>query len=348
MQHDRNGFGSYVLPFVKARGRKPLRQIIREMIRYKYAYNLRPKDYFFLALYMDYVDGDITQYIPNALVYHFNIMMNGELRPPLVEDKSQTSARLLAHQVPSVQEFLSFDPACGFVGTDGAVQGLEQACKAIADAGGRAFAKPLAANMGRGARIVSADPDELRTIAEADQHMIFQPVVEQHPTLASLNPSSVNTIRINTLRTDDEVESHVATLRVGREGRIVDNAAAGGMCVKIDMATGQLGPFARTKPEISTRKFERHPDTGVAFASIVVPHWQQVLDLVLRGARAMAPLRSLGWDVAVTPKGPVIIETNAAWAPEVFQLCQPLGATGLGDKILAQRVRPDPTATLSG
>lgn len=275
-------------------------------------------------------------------------MMNGELRPPVVEDKSQTSAMLKSGNVPTVQEFMSFDPACGFVASNGQQYSMAEACAAIADVGGRSFAKPLSANMGRGARIVSARETDLHDIVQSRQHMIFQPVVVQHDALARLNPSSVNTIRINTLRTGDQVDSHVAVLRVGRAGAIVDNAAAGGLCVGIDMATGQVAQFARTKPAVSTRLFEHHPDTGVAFGSIAVPFWPDVLELVRRGARAMAPLRSLGWDVAVTPEGPIVIETNAAWAPEVFQLCQPLGATGLGAHILAQRPGSRPPVAVVG
>lgn len=344
MAYESSSWGTYITTFVKAHGRKPIPRIAKECLLYKNRYILRPYDYFFLALYMDYVDGDITEYIPNGFVYHFNIVMNGELRPHLVEDKSLTSARLRAHDVACVREFLSFEPGRGFIGSDGSILDLQQACAAIADAGGRAFSKPLAANMGRGARVVSAEPEALRQIASNDEHILFQPVIAQHPLLASLNPSSVNTIRINSLRTGDQVESHVATMRVGREGRIVDNAAAGGLCVKIDMATGRLGSFARTKPAISTHPFAHHPDTDVAFGSIVVPFWPEVLDLVRRGGQAMAPLRSLGWDIAVTPEGPIVIETNAAWAPEVFQLCQPLGATGLGEQIMAQRARLHPHA----
>jgi hypothetical protein len=325
---------TYLRPFLLAKDRKPIKQIAKESLKYKEYFNQRPKDYFFLALYMKYIDEDVTDYIPNAFVYHFNIVMNGELRPPVVEDKSQTSALLRSENIRTVQEFMAFDPAVGFVASAGQPYSIDQACAAIAHRG-RAFAKPLSANMGRGARIVSAQPADLQTIVQARQHMIFQPVVEQHEVLARLNPSSVNTIRINTLRTDDHVDSHVAVMRVGRAGAIVDNAAAGGLCVRIDMRTGQLARFARAKPSVSTRLFEQHPDTGVAFGSVHVPFWPDVLELVQQGARAMAPLRSLGWDVAVTPEGPIVIETNAAWAPEVFQLCQPLGPTGLAEPILA-------------
>ncbi|WP_157973308.1 hypothetical protein, partial [Blastomonas sp. UPD001] len=128
--------GSYVLPFMMAKGRKSIHRIAKESLRYKKHHNLRPKEYFFLALYMDYIEDDIVQYLPNGLVYHFNIVMNGELRPNIVEDKSKTSSRLLRHQVHSVQEFMAFDPARGFVRTDGTVLGIMEASRSIETAGG--------------------------------------------------------------------------------------------------------------------------------------------------------------------------------------------------------------------
>ena len=37
--------------------------------------------------------------------------------------------------------------------------------------------------------------------------------------------------------------------------------------------------------------------------------------LVERSALLFQPMRTLGWDVAVTPRGPVVIEANNWWAP---------------------------------
>jgi hypothetical protein len=37
--------------------------------------------------------------------------------------------------------------------------------------------------------------------------------------------------------------------------------------------------------------------------------------MVLDAAPHFLPYRALGWDVALTPGGPVIVETNTRWLP---------------------------------
>jgi hypothetical protein len=328
---------THIRPFFTANGKKSLHRIVQECREYRQFYRMRHRDYFELALYMEYIDHKIVHYIPRGIVYKHLIAMNGELHPELSENKPLASERLVDHQVRCPQEIVSFEPGRGFVDPAGKGCSLQQASEMIAKAGGLAFAKPVAGKGGTGARTISADLEGLQQIQSDNEGTIVQEIVAQHPALASLNPASVKTIRIHTLLVDHNVESHVAALRVGRQGQIVDNIAAGGLCVGIDMATGRLARFARTKPQFTTRRFDRHPDTGVAFDSITIPFWPEVLELVRRGAHAMSPLRSLGWDVAIAPDGPVVIEVNAAWDCAVFQLCQPLGATGLARHILAQR-----------
>lgn len=75
-----------------------------------------------------------------------------------------------------------------------------------------------------------------------------------------------------------------------------------------------------------------HPDTG-ADLSLTVPFWPAALALVRKAHQAVpafARFPLLGWDIAVTPDGPVLIETNVGWdglMPQVGSL--PFGQTAL-------------------
>ncbi|MBN9282025.1 MAG: hypothetical protein J0H37_07220, partial [Hyphomicrobium denitrificans] len=46
-----------------------------------------------------------------------------------------------------------------------------------------------------------------------------------------------------------------------------------------------------------------------------LPDWTLVTELALRAARTFLPLRTIGWDIALTPDGPVIVEGNRWWDP---------------------------------
>jgi hypothetical protein len=49
--------------------------------------------------------------------------------------------------------------------------------------------------------------------------------------------------------------------------------------------------------------------------------------LVFRAARLFLPLRTIGWDVAIAPDGPILMEGNAYWDP-------------FNDMLIGPQVRP--------
>ena len=57
-----------------------------------------------------------------------------------------------------------------------------------------------------------------------------------------------------------------------------------------------------------------HPVTGAPTVGVQLPEWDAVLELVGRAAEAFAPLRAVGWDVAITDAGVALLEANAWWA----------------------------------
>ena len=70
------------------------------------------------------------------------------------------------------------------------------------------------------------------------------------------------------------------------------------------------------KPKYGAQRVEVHPDSGVRFTGLQVPFWNEVLELCRGAARICPNLRSIGWDIAIAPGGPMIIEANHKWDPQ--------------------------------
>jgi hypothetical protein len=52
---------------------------------------------------------------------------------------------------------------------------------------------------------------------------------------------------------------------------------------------------------------------GARVEGVRLPDWQAARQMVRSAAPAFLPLRTLGWDVALTPAGPVVVEANTRW-----------------------------------
>ncbi len=180
---------------------------------------------------------------------------------------------------------------------------------------GAVFAKPIVANKGSGAFRVTAETlaaksDALfRAISSNDY--LFQKSVRQHEGMSALYPDSLNTLRVLIGKGHDGVRPLSIIARMGSDGRPVDNAHAGGIFVGVDMETGRLKRHGHQLYFFGGRQFVEHPDTGVVFEGYQVPRFEEVIDVVQR-AHEWLPHPYSGWDIGVTPDGPVIIECNSA------------------------------------
>ena len=142
------------------------------------------------------------------------------------------------------------------------------------------------------------------------QGFIIEPKVVQEQSISALNSSSLNTIRVITLL-DKVNQARVlcAALRLGRQGVEVDNFSQGGLFVAVNINEGILEEgFFGTK--IRSDFYQVHPDTQLSFRGFNIPYWQEVYQLACRAARVSPFCRSIGWDIAITPEGPIILEGN--------------------------------------
>jgi hypothetical protein len=102
----------------------------------------------------------------------------------------------------------------------------------------------------------------------------------------------------------------------------VDQLVYGALGCWVDPDTGALGPGrART----SNVDISVIPDTDRSFVGYRLPCWAQVKDVALRAAAAFPWARAIGWDIAISDRGPVLLEGNQRWSPSLVQLPAPRG-----------------------
>lgn len=148
----------------------------------------------------------------------------------------------------------------------------------------------------------------------SDNRILIQKIIQQHERVAILNPNCVNTIRIVTLSNKKrEIAVFSAFLRLGvAKDSFVDNRAKGGVGVGINLDTGCLKTYGFAHDAFGT-KLEAHPLTGVIFKDYQIPYWEEVKKLAEDAHKQFYELQSIGWDIAVTPTGPIILEGNDDW-----------------------------------
>lgn len=137
---------------------------------------------------------------------------------------------------------------------------------------------------------------------------ILEELVIQSPKTGMFNKSSVNTIRCITFNTKQGVMIPYCFMKIGRDGSFIDNGAAGGILVGIDPATGILGTDG--VDEIG-RRYQRHPDSEVIFKGYQLPEWTKMINICKKMASELLSVPWIGWDMAYTDKGWIVIEGNS-------------------------------------
>jgi hypothetical protein len=91
------------------------------------------------------------------------------------------------------------------------------------------------------------------------------------------------------------------------------------MVARVDLASGVLDRAVSIGPGNRPVWSDDHPETRAPIAGVEVPRWQEVRRLALGLCEALPFLRYVGWDIAVTAEGPVVIAGNAHPSLRLFQ-----------------------------
>lgn len=193
------------------------------------------------------------------------------------------------------------------------------------------FIKPNKGSQGEGTYIFNKNGDghfiEIKNHEKLDINLlnrikkqgdfIVEPGIEQHHLISKIYPYSVNTIRFLTEYKKEKSSIIVALFRFGKNKYQVDNAHFGGIFCKIDLTSGIICDHATDYNFII---YEKHPDTGTNLKGFEVPFWKETIALMRKSIFKFRYFTYLGWDVAITPQGPIVIEVNGSSDFELLQL----------------------------
>lgn len=202
---------------------------------------------------------------------------------------------------------------------------LDQAQRLLMSGTGRVVGKPASGSCGGdNVKVYKRSELNLADISKRFQSYVVQELLVQEPGMASFNPDSVNTLRIMTLRRPwSGRTSVIATMcRFGCGDNIVDNLAAGGVCVDVSL-DGILDDKAIGH---DCGKVSSHPVTGKKFGGYQIPYYKNMCDACVEVAMRVPGFNILSFDVIARPDGrPCIVEINAkTQGVEQMQMRRPL------------------------
>ncbi len=272
------------------------RKVVEDMIYSLHRFGCMYEEYFWYDFPLLNAEGR-SSFITDKIRYAYYQELNGTGDPLLLKDKWRTYLKFSE----------DYGRECIRVSGEGDRRGFVEFC-------GRHksfIAKPLRGCCGRGSIVCRSVDDanaEFEKVVELGEAMVEE-LIAQSPETAKFHPSSVNTVRMPVL-IDVEGAPRVfhPFFRIGRGGSSVDNAGAGGVFAGVDPMTGVCSSLA--VDEVA-KTYALHPDSGLSIPGFAIPRWDEAVELAKRLTVEAEGYRFIGWDLALTEGGWVVVEGNS-------------------------------------
>ncbi|TFH21453.1 MAG: hexapeptide transferase [Bacteroidia bacterium] len=284
-------------------------RLYRDSIACVYKYNIGWIDYFIFRFF-EKSSSERDLWVGTGFKYESDLLMNSKSTRHLLENKIhfyEAYDRFVIHATCTLDDLQS----------DNA-----RAQKVLSNSTGKIVIKDALGQCGWDVEVVKAAEytrESLIKHMKSKGFNLAEEFIIQHPELARLSDSGVNTIRIiSQLNKDDEVEILGARLRISVNCH-VDNLASGNIAAAVDLKTGLVsGPGVYS--DITKSNVSAHPVSGITLEGFQIPMWEDCLNMVKQAALHRPENRSIGWDVVLTEKGPELLEGNHNWCKILWQL----------------------------
>ncbi len=156
---------------------------------------------------------------------------------------------------------------------------------------------------------------------------LFQEYLSPHPEILPVCGPRLSSVRMIILLSDAGPRVFRAIWKIATGKNVVDNfqhGAKGNLLATLDAETGAVGRVIRgLGPEQEVVR--ANPDTGKPFQGFRIPQWPLLVDICLTAATSFPGLRLQHWDIAISARGPVVLEVNIGGDLDLPQLASGTG-----------------------
>lgn len=142
--------------------------------------------------------------------------------------------------------------------------------------------------------------------------LLVEEVITQHPDLAAVCPGTVNTTRVTAFFDGEKTHILAIAQKFGR-GEVSDQMSFGGFYTMLDDEGRAVGPGYDSYGNVHVT----HPDSGFVIADFQLPMMDELRAFVDQVARVVPQVQYVGWDIVMSPTGPVLVEGN--WGAGVYE-----------------------------
>lgn len=244
----------------------------------------------------------------------------------ITKDKFYANSVFAANGLPCIEN-LALISRSGLIYPDGRIENLDSILKFTFPF----FIKNITLEAGEGVLFCQIVNNDIlvngvqKTISDlykilSNKKWILQKKYVSHKDLDTINSTALNSTRIFTILNDGEPEFLCAYQGFATGIATSDSWQHGSVYVGIDLKHGTLKQFGLTS--VSDKRdglLEEHPDSKVKFKDYKIPFLQEAVELCTRAHRLLYFNFIIGWDVAITDSGPLIIEANEKTGMNVAQ-----------------------------
>jgi hypothetical protein len=303
-------------------------------------HNILPAEYFGYGLWQPDRKVNIDSYLYAHEAPRFFKALNRSLQPNPIDDKLAFHELCKDHALPSPEILAAFSPTGGLPEfASGRPPEHDLFAKARTGSGigaERLRWQGAVFESDRGNRLRPEDlGGYLATRARTENRtLLVQPALSNHPALNVGENAKLATAR---LVTGLSVDGHVIPIF----GFFIYFTQTDGLArvALIDVVSGRLMTAPQSAMRVKHQLYIGSDDT------CMLPEWDTALRHAKVAHQACSSFAFVGWDIALTEKGPMLLEGNAHWGASEYQRLrgEPLGHTKFAE-ILAKRLRGLETA----